>query len=88
MLAAQLGQRESAITAMVTRLADAGLIVRRAHPAEHRAVALGLTEAGAEALDRVAPEVERFNADLRALLGDDGFRDTAEALRKLSTWPN
>ncbi len=82
-LAARLGQRESAVTAMVTRLVDAGLIGKSAHPREHRAVILELTAAGAEALERVAPEIERFNGELHALLGD-GFDRTAADLAKLA----
>ncbi|WP_072481931.1 MarR family winged helix-turn-helix transcriptional regulator [Amycolatopsis australiensis] len=87
-LAARLGQRESAVTAMVTRLVDAGLVGRSAHPREHRAVVLELTAAGEEALARVAPEVEEFNAQLRAVLGEEGFRRTAEAVGKLAAWPD
>ncbi|MFJ1760815.1 MarR family winged helix-turn-helix transcriptional regulator [Amycolatopsis sp. NPDC088138] len=83
-LAARLGQRESAVTAMVTRLADAGLVGRSTHPSEHRAVVLELTAAGEDALARVAPVVEEFNAQLHAVLGDDGFRRTAEAVGKLA----
>ncbi|WIY06073.1 MarR family winged helix-turn-helix transcriptional regulator [Amycolatopsis mongoliensis] len=86
-LAARLGQRESAVTAMVTRLADAGLVGRSAHPHEHRAVVLELTAAGEEALDRVAPEIEEFNAQLHAVLGEEGFRQAAEAVGKLAAWP-
>ncbi|MFF1609277.1 MarR family winged helix-turn-helix transcriptional regulator [Amycolatopsis sp. NPDC058278] len=84
-LAARLGQRESAVTAMVARLADAGLLGRRAHPREHRAVVLELTPAGKEALARVAPEIEDFNTRLRAVLGEEGFRQTAEAVGRLAS---
>jgi DNA-binding MarR family transcriptional regulator len=84
-LAARLGQRESAVTAMVARLADAGLLGRRAHPREHRAVVLELTPAGEEALARVAPEIEDFNTRLRAVLGEEGFRQTAEAVSRLAS---
>lgn len=83
-LATRLGQRESAVTAMVTRLTDAGLVARRAHPREHRAVVLQVTPAGEDALARVAPEIEEFNAQLREVLGEDGFRRTAEAAAKLA----
>lgn len=86
-LAARLGQRESAVTAMVTRLADAGLVAKRAHPSEHRAVELTLTAAGEDALARVAPAVEEFNAQLHAVLGEEGFRRTTEGVAKLAAWP-
>ncbi len=84
-LASRLGQRESAVTAMVARLVDAGLVGRSAHPHEHRAVVLELTTAGEKALTSVAPEIEEFNARLRAVLGEDGFRQTAEAVGKLAS---
>ncbi|GHG20761.1 MULTISPECIES: MarR family winged helix-turn-helix transcriptional regulator [Amycolatopsis] len=83
-LAARLGQRESAVTAMVTRLVEARLVAKQPHPREHRAVVLQLTAAGEEALTRVAPEIEEFNAQLRAVLGEAGFRQTAEAVGKLA----
>ncbi|HET6705967.1 MarR family winged helix-turn-helix transcriptional regulator [Amycolatopsis sp.] len=83
-LAEQLGQRESAVTAMVTRLVDAGLVAKQPHPREHRAVSLRLTEAGEEALARVGPAIEEFNARLRAVLGEQGFRDTVDGVGKLA----
>ena len=83
-LAARLGQRESAVTAMVGRLVDAGLVGKSAHPREHRAVVLELTAAGEQALTGVAPEIEEFNARLRAVLGEEVFRQTAEAVGRLA----
>ncbi|AXB43777.1 MarR family winged helix-turn-helix transcriptional regulator [Amycolatopsis albispora] len=82
-LAAVLGQRESAITAMVNRLTAAGLLARERHPEQHRARCLVLTEGGEDALARIRPELDRFNAELRALLGD-GFDDTVAALARLA----
>ncbi|WP_410670570.1 MarR family winged helix-turn-helix transcriptional regulator [Amycolatopsis sp. cmx-4-68] len=83
-LATRLGQRESAVTAMTTRLTDAGLVAKRAHPQEHRAVVLELTPAGEDALTRVAPEIAEFNAQLHEVLGEEGFHRTAEAVAKLA----
>ncbi|KDN23243.1 MarR family winged helix-turn-helix transcriptional regulator [Amycolatopsis rifamycinica] len=83
-LAERLGQRESAVTAMVARLAEAGLVDRRPHPREHRAVVLRLTAAGEEALTRARPAIEEFNARLVAVLGEAGFRDTVEGVGKLA----
>jgi len=51
-LARVLGLRESAVTGLVGRLTAAGLVSRGAHPREHRAVVLELTEAGAERCGR------------------------------------
>ncbi|MGW5637350.1 MarR family winged helix-turn-helix transcriptional regulator [Streptomyces sp. NPDC003832] len=83
-LARTLGLRESAVTALVARLTTAGLLTRSAHPSEHRAVVLELTEAGRTALHAARPEIDRFNAELRTLLGDDGFTRTAAALHRIA----
>ena len=85
-LARALGLRESAVTGLVGRLTAAGLLVKRAHPREHRAVVLELTGDGAAALEAAQPEVDRFNAEARALLGEDGFTQTAAAMRALAHW--
>lgn len=85
-LARTLGLRESAVTALVARLTAAGLVAKSAHPTEHRAVVLELTEAGERALTAAQPEIDRFNAELRAVLGDDGFGQAAQALRRLAYW--
>jgi hypothetical protein len=47
---------------------------------------LELTGDGAAALDAAQPEVDRFNAQARALLGEDGFTRTAAAMRALAYW--
>ncbi|MFJ4523950.1 MarR family winged helix-turn-helix transcriptional regulator [Streptomyces sp. NPDC088810] len=85
-LARTLGLRQSAVTPLVARLTAAGLVARHAHPHDHRAVVLELTDAGAAAVRAAGPEIDRFNAEMRALLGDDGFADTASALHKLAHW--
>lgn len=85
-LARTLGLRESAVTGLVGRLAAAGLVAKGAHPREHRAVVLELTQTGRAALHRARPEADRFNAELRALFGTEGFTRTAEALHELADW--
>ncbi|MER6346986.1 MarR family winged helix-turn-helix transcriptional regulator [Streptomyces sp. NPDC001595] len=85
-LAEVLGLRESAVTGLVARLTRAGLLARRAHPREHRAVVLELTEEGAAALRAARPEIDRFNGELRALLGEREFTGTAAALDRLAQW--
>ncbi|MDF3148398.1 MarR family winged helix-turn-helix transcriptional regulator, partial [Streptomyces sp. T21Q-yed] len=81
-----LGLRESAVTGLVGRLTVAGLVVKRAHPREHRAVVLELTGDGAAALDAAQPEVDRFNAEARTLLGEDGFAQASAAMCALAYW--
>ena len=87
-LARTLGLRESAVTGLVGRLTTAGLVAKEAHPREHRAVVLELTAAGADALRAAQPEIDRFNAELREVLGDDGFTGAATAMRRLAYWEN
>ncbi|MEU1273176.1 MarR family winged helix-turn-helix transcriptional regulator [Streptomyces sp. NPDC005799] len=85
-LARTLGLRESAITALVTRLSSAGLLSKRPHPRQHRAVVLELTDMGADALRTAQPEIDAFNAELRSLLGEEGFLHTAGVLHRLAHW--
>ena len=85
-LARTLGLRESAVTGLVGRLTGAGLLAKRPHPREHRAVVLELTDTGSAALRAAQPEIDRFNAELRALLGDEGFSRTAAAMGRLAGW--
>jgi DNA-binding MarR family transcriptional regulator len=82
-LAAALGQRESAVTAMVRRLLEAGLVRRHPSPDDHRAHLLALTPDGEQALKTVRPIVAEFNAMLRRALGADGPATLAAALRTL-----
>ncbi|PRX96722.1 MarR family winged helix-turn-helix transcriptional regulator [Allonocardiopsis opalescens] len=83
-LARTLGLRESAVTPLLRRLSAAGLVAKHAHPSEHRAVVLELTAEGAAALRAARPEIDRFNAELRELLGEQGFAQTAAALHTLA----
>ncbi len=83
-LARVLGLRESAVTALVGRLSAAGLLTRRAHPDEHRAVILELSAAGLAALRAAQPEIDRYNAELRTRLGERHFTATADALHTLA----
>lgn len=83
-LARTLGLRESAVTSLVARLDAAGLITRHPHPSEHRAVVVRLSERGADTLRAARPEIDRFNAELRAVLGDAVFAQTAAALSRLA----
>jgi len=85
-LARTLGLRESAVTGLVGRLTAAGLLAKRPHPREHRAVVLELTDTGTDALRAAQPEIDRFNTELREALGDDGFTGTATAMHRLAHW--
>lgn len=82
-LAHTLGLGESAVTALVTRLTRAGLVTKETHPSEHRAVVLALTPVGEESLRAARPEIDRFNTELRDLLGEEGFDQAVEVLQEL-----
>ncbi|MEV5570635.1 MarR family transcriptional regulator [Spirillospora sp. NPDC052269] len=83
-LARTLSLRESAVTALVARLTAADLVVREPHPDEHRAVVLRLSAAGEAALSAAQPAIDGFNGELRAVLGDATFTETAAALGRLA----
>jgi len=85
-LARTLGLHQSAVTPLVGRLTAAGLLVKSAHPQQYRAVVLELTDAGTAALHSAGPELDRFNAEVRDLLGDDGFAQASAMLHKLAHW--
>lgn len=87
-LARTLGLHQSAVTSLVGRLTAAGLLARSAHPQQHRAVVLELTDAGTAALRSAGPEMDRFNTEVRDLLGDDGFAQASAMLHKLALWPS
>lgn len=75
-LAAQEGVTQPAMTQLVGRLHDAGLVERSADPADGRVVRVGLTDAGREALaarrasraDRLAELLARLSPDDRTAL--------------------
>lgn len=69
-LAEALGQRESAMTAMVERLLKAGYVSRRRDETDRRTWLLEATAAGAAARDRLREPLRRINAEL-----DDAFEE-------------
>jgi len=71
-LAVAEGVSQPSMTALVARLADAGLVQRRTDPGDRRAVRLALTPAGAELLDRRrADRAARLAGPLDGLDQDD-----------------
>lgn len=85
-LARELGLREPAVATLVGRLAAANLIDKAAHPHEHRAVVITLTDRGATTLQAARPEIASFNAELADLLGQSALAQFATALTQLATW--
>ncbi|MES2895979.1 MAG: MarR family winged helix-turn-helix transcriptional regulator [Pseudomonadota bacterium] len=70
-VADQLKQQESAITAMAARLAEAGLLVRTPSAVDRRAWALNLTPAGEAALSGFRAPLDELNATLTEVLGGE-----------------
>jgi len=77
-LAVAEGVSQPSMTALVARLADAGLVERAADPADGRVVLSTLTPAGAELLDRRREaRADRLAGPLQDLSDDDVATITA-----------
>ena len=70
-VAEELGQKESAITPMVHRLVEAGVLQRGASTADGRAWSLKLTAQGKLALKRFGEGLNEYNKALTSVLGGD-----------------
>lgn len=70
-VAQQLRQRESAVTTMVARLTEAGLLLRAPSPQDGRAWSLSLTPAGEAALAGFRAPLDDLNTALTHALGGD-----------------
>jgi DNA-binding MarR family transcriptional regulator len=83
-LAVSEGVSQPSMTALVTRLADQGLVQRRTDPGDRRAVLITLTPAGADLLDRRREtRAGRLTGPLDGL-PDDDVRAIAAALPALA----
>ena len=86
-LAVSEGVSQPSMTALVGRLADAGLVQRGADPGDRRAVLIALTPAGAEPLDRRREaRAERLAGPLGELTDPDvrAITDALPALARLA----
>jgi DNA-binding MarR family transcriptional regulator len=83
-LAVSEGVSQPSMTALVARLADAGLVQRAADPSDRRAVLLALTPAGAELLDRRREGRAARLAGPLDELDDDDVRAITAALPALA----
>jgi MarR family transcriptional regulator, organic hydroperoxide resistance regulator len=68
---------------LVASLVDAGLLERREHPRDRRAVELSLTAAGRTASDRVQKAEGELHAWLDSALSDREVAAASKTLRKL-----
>jgi DNA-binding MarR family transcriptional regulator len=83
-LAVTEGVSQPSMTALVGRLADQGLVQRRADPADRRAVLIALTPAGADLLDRRREDRAARLAGPLDGLADDDVRAITDALPALA----
>lgn len=86
-VALALKQRESAMTAMVRRLCEAGLLERQESESDSRAWALFLTDQGKAALADMRGPLDQINQRLGAAIGDSDARLFATILRSLAAGP-
>ncbi|MCU9849572.1 MarR family transcriptional regulator [Defluviimonas sp. WL0024] len=76
-------EEKTGVSRSVQALEDRGWLIRGAVAEDRRAEALSLTPSGREVYDALAAEAIRFDALLRARLGEaraDGFADALTAL--------
>lgn len=83
-VAAEVGIARSSFSGLANRLEQRGLVRRRQHPADGRAVLFSLTEAGRVVLERVWPELNRSEREMSTHLGPSGQRELADALRRVA----
>ena len=83
-VAEQLKLNESAVTAMVGRLMEAGLVDRAPSATDGRAWTVSLTETGTAALEIFRVSLDAMNAEITAALGgEEAVVRFAEGLRAL-----
>ena len=70
----------TSVTSIVDRLESAGLVVRRRHPDDGRAVLAGITKRGRTLVERATTELVGADFGLGAL-DDDGLRELSALLR-------
>lgn len=85
LVAQTLGQRESAVTAMIGRLKTAGLIERRPSPDDGRAWELWPTETGRQTLNRLRVPMATINELIGRAIGVQHMDEFISALKRLET---
>jgi len=83
-VARQLGLNESAMTAMVRRLIDMGLLERMRDEDDARAWRLRPSDDGRAALKRIQPPFERINRTIESVLSPDEITQLADCLTRLA----
>lgn len=87
-VAEQLKLNESAVTAMVGRLMEAGFVTREPSPTDGRAWTVSLTPQGLAALETFRVNLDLMNTEITAALGgEDAVVRLADGLRALLNIP-
>lgn len=82
-VAVALGLNESAMTAMINRLLNQGLIERKRDEVDNRVWCLQLSAKGRNAIRAAEEPFDAVNAKIDAILNEGELRDLAAALDKL-----
>ncbi|APR75290.1 Transcriptional regulator, MarR family protein [Minicystis rosea] len=83
-LAAELDMDKGALSRLISNLEDAGLVAKRPHPDDGRAIAVALTHAGEQRLARVLADKGAELTDRLARFDDDELMTLANLLRRLN----
>lgn len=86
-LTTELDSDQNTVSALMRRLAGRGLVVRRRHPTDRRAVHLQVTDEGAALVAETLPDVDRLSLRLAALMPPEheaAIMDWLEAVAQLA----
>lgn len=82
-IARYLDQAEAAVTQMVSRLMEKGLVERERSPDDNRAWQLSLTEQGAWSAARARRAMDEINTVIDQTLAEESVDDVVRALKKI-----
>lgn len=74
-----------AVTGLVTRMEQAGLVTRRRDAKDRRGALVALSEAGRRAAERADTVLRAFNTELDERLGDEAADTLYDALTRLAS---
>ncbi len=82
-LAATVGVDNGALSRMIERLSQKGLVIRETDPANRRTVRLRLSEAGRKLVPVLAKEADENDAACFGVIGEEDRRQLLETVRAL-----
>ena len=84
-LADGVGRAATSFTPILDKLENKGLIERRSHPADRRAVKIHLTKKGQALKERIAASAEQIESKIRQRLSDKEWQGYESVLADLQT---